>query len=515
MANALRRRSHAIQRARTGCLTCRGRKKKCGEEKPTCRGCIRNKLECVWPNCITGARRQSQATKDVPSESSQKSPPLPTLDPAPSISLPTTPVDEVRTPEDNSTTSTPTLDPTFLVQAGVHDEGETDGPQSEFVDFEFPYVHPQYETSIVIPQAPSVMPQLSQGSFDLLSHYLSRTANSMGNGSTESNPFIIQIVPLAFSSELILRLILTQSAAQRALSAPEPAHVEATEHYTTSLGLFRSAVEHFIAGSQTDSLIIAAGALILCFTETARGDTQGIIFDHLTAAQTTLSMISVNPLYSEQLLLSPDIAKEARALVESHYVGHLCGCWLELLLFIPQIFELRRKIVTTHDTTLPIQLGADEIIEFSEVYHRILRFIPDITSRSDTYQACFVFQKAVILYHLTVLENTVSPSTGAHRNLINDTIADSMGHLECISSSSRINTSLCWPLAVIGSCSDDEVTQSYIRTRLQIMSGVVGLGNIDKTLTLLEYMWCHPNLARSPWTICDAMQEAEMWFSFA
>lgn len=36
-------------RVRTGCLTCRRRKKKCDEKKPVCSGCSRNKLACRWP----------------------------------------------------------------------------------------------------------------------------------------------------------------------------------------------------------------------------------------------------------------------------------------------------------------------------------------------------------------------------------------------------------------------------------------------------------------------------------
>ncbi|CAK7271743.1 hypothetical protein SEPCBS119000_004763 [Sporothrix epigloea] len=36
-------------RSRSGCLTCRQRKKKCDELRPQCVGCTRNKLPCVWP----------------------------------------------------------------------------------------------------------------------------------------------------------------------------------------------------------------------------------------------------------------------------------------------------------------------------------------------------------------------------------------------------------------------------------------------------------------------------------
>lgn len=40
------------KRVRTGCLPCRRRKKKCGEEKPNCRNCHRNFLTCEWPGLV-------------------------------------------------------------------------------------------------------------------------------------------------------------------------------------------------------------------------------------------------------------------------------------------------------------------------------------------------------------------------------------------------------------------------------------------------------------------------------
>lgn len=38
-----------IQRKRTGCLTCRERRVRCGEEKPICRNCSRKSRPCNWP----------------------------------------------------------------------------------------------------------------------------------------------------------------------------------------------------------------------------------------------------------------------------------------------------------------------------------------------------------------------------------------------------------------------------------------------------------------------------------
>ncbi|GAV51102.1 hypothetical protein ZYGR_0AD02850 [Zygosaccharomyces rouxii] len=37
------------KRSKSGCLTCRNRKKKCDETKPLCKGCRRNFLQCIWP----------------------------------------------------------------------------------------------------------------------------------------------------------------------------------------------------------------------------------------------------------------------------------------------------------------------------------------------------------------------------------------------------------------------------------------------------------------------------------
>ncbi|KAJ5116788.1 hypothetical protein N7456_001136 [Penicillium angulare] len=41
------------RRTRTGCLTCRRRKKKCDEARPSCTGCHRNNLECQWESHVS------------------------------------------------------------------------------------------------------------------------------------------------------------------------------------------------------------------------------------------------------------------------------------------------------------------------------------------------------------------------------------------------------------------------------------------------------------------------------
>lgn len=114
----------------------------------------------------------------------------------------------------------------------------------------------------------SMLPQHGHDSYELLSYYLSRTANSMGNGSTEVNPFIAKLIPLAFSDPLVLQLILAQSAVHRQASEERlPSDIVAQRYYTDSLRMFRDVVGEYVSGKQSNTLVLTVGSLILCLTE--------------------------------------------------------------------------------------------------------------------------------------------------------------------------------------------------------------------------------------------------------
>lgn len=118
-----------------------------------------------------------------------------------------------------------------------------------------------------MPRSLSMLPGYSPESFQLLSHYLATTADVMANGSTPVNPFLVQIVPLAFTSDLLLQLVLTQSAAHRAFRCRNDSDEVAQSHYTKALQLFRKGVTEFIDGKESNPLMLTVGALVMCFTE--------------------------------------------------------------------------------------------------------------------------------------------------------------------------------------------------------------------------------------------------------
>ncbi|KAE8377370.1 fungal-specific transcription factor domain-containing protein [Aspergillus bertholletiae] len=540
-----RPRTEPIVRVRTGCYTCRRRKKKCDEVRPSCGGCVRNKLNCEWPANVPTSSTRPNGPNAIPPQTVPDQPgsPCTTRTCRGSSASPSSPSASVGSPsalsngfEATEAFSPPTEEQAALLVPMGYSHAT---PRSSISG-------PDSPTSMTIgnlmPRSLSMLPGYSPESFQLLSHYLATTADVMANGSTPVNPFLVQIVPLAFSSDLLLQLVLTQSAAHRAFRCRNDSDEVAQNHYTKALQLFRKGVTEFIDGKESNPLMLTVGALVMCFTETAKGDMNGTIFDHLSAANSLLtrllslsdaavpkdlkdfvieyytytaavSMISIDARVSHQLLLNFDLEQKARQLLELEYVGNLCGCWLELLLMIPCIFDLGRQwMMLDGQPTMPT---ADDIAMFGSLQAQIMRWNPFSFVTPEVFLAGRVFQQAMLLYLYTCLGSFSRTEHGMHQGLINTAITEAMSYLNQLSATARINSGLCWPIAVVGSCLYDVEQQEQLRQRLATMVNTFGLGNMQRTLLLLENMWQMPLDEAGPWNICRAMQQHQIWISFA
>ncbi|RYP13524.1 hypothetical protein DL765_006846 [Monosporascus sp. GIB2] len=563
-----------ILRVRTGCLTCRARKKKCDESKPLCSGCKRNKLACRWATSAQDhvlpsasgvvspyrygrydpqsyKSRTAASASDVPNgvvvpvASSGMSLFSPLLDSPP------------RTTDGAGSSNSSSFGPQagsvtwFNTKADMLQDGfdmpdlKEEPDSSTSSPYEVPeraqptaYLQ-QWGTEAIIKNL-SAFPGLDDRSLDLLSYYLSRTASSMFNGSTEYNPFISQLIPLSYSNHFILRLLLSQSASHRAISEIDPNYL-AQKDYTMSLRLFQQAIDEYVNGYESSPIWVAMGALIMCFTETTKGDKQGVIFNHLNATGPLLvelvmnpkfairddlkafileyyiytastSMISVVPTIQESPFIKPELEYEAQQLADKGYVGPLCGCWLPLLLLIPRIFELGRRSMTA-DIEPPFPT-TDDFAIFLTLQAQILAFVPSAPPNRDVEICGYVHKHALHLYLLTCLAGHQS-SKGLHRAYINNALEKAFFHLGLLPPESRVNTSIGWAIAVIGSCTSDQSQQDELRNRLEIMFRTLRLGNIRATSELLEHVWALPLSERSPWAICRVMQEHGIWISFA
>ncbi|KAH7157780.1 fungal-specific transcription factor domain-containing protein [Dactylonectria estremocensis] len=542
-----------IIRSRTGCFTCRRRKKKCNEEKPICSGCKRNKLECHWPaessNSPTSQKRDAAAAGSGvnPPQSSRLSFATSTSSESQQHPHP------VQDDQQRQRRDAPQSQPQQQLQFALDPELQLDPePTIVLVDAlaltiaSGSNTEPQPFLAAGIPMPIPMLPQQhGHDSYELLSYYLARTANSMGNGSTDVNPFIAKLIPLGFSNPLVLQLILAQSAAHRQASAErQPTDQIAQRYYTDSLRMFRNVVSEYVSGKEENTLVLTVGSLILCLTEVARGDIHGTVFDHLSASKSLLSMlltrpkselfddlpdflveyymhiaassmISIDAHYSSESLLSPEIENMARGLVERKYVGQLCGCWLELLVLIPQIFHLGQGMMATVDGQ-PAFPSPDNIVTFGFLQSQTLAFFPDVAVTPHARLAGLVFKQAVLLYQWTILGTSyVQREQSVHKALMDSAVSDAVALLSQLPATVRVNTSLCWPLAVIGCSTTDPNIQQILRLRLQTMVDTIGLGNMRETLVLLEHVWRQPLEDISPWTLCKAMRDHQIWISFA
>ncbi|PLB40481.1 Zn(II)2Cys6 transcription factor [Aspergillus candidus] len=550
-------RTEPIVRVRTGCFTCRRRKKKCDESRPACGGCVRNKLICNWPS----PRRENPDEDDAGEDLLPHLSPSANRDASVSSSPPDSSSAGLTTSPGDAVVEEEILAP--LVPVGcTHPSPSSDSMEPTGSCW-------PTSVSTILPRSLSMLPGYSPDSFELLSHYLATTADCMANGSTPVNPFLVQIVPLAFTSDLLLQLVLTQSAAHRAFRRQRDHHQQhqpddavAQGHYTRALRLFRRGVTDFLDGKETNPLMLTVGALVMCFTETAKGDITGTIFDHLSAANSLLSrllslsdaavpaelkafvieyytytaatsMISIDARLSAQLLLDFDLEQRARQLSDRQYVGNLCGCWMELLLLIPCIFDLGRQWMrndaesnnnNTNSNNNNRPPSADDIAMYGSLQAQLTRWTPYPSVSHEVMLAGRIFQQAMLLYLYTALtpfsrRDDSSPTStglvGMHRAQIDAAVLDALAYLAQLDATARINSGLCWPIVVVGSCLADTAHQDSLRRRLVAMVERFGLGNMQRTLLLLEHMWRVPPDQAGPWNICRAMERTQIWISFA
>lgn len=272
-----------------------------------------------------------------------------------------------------------------------------------------------------------------------------------------------------------------------------------------------------------------------------KGDNDGSIFNHLMAARWLLkavlssqhsklskslrdflieyyiytaavSIISIDCRVGPQLLLAEDFEEHSSTLESSTYIGCLCGCWLELLLLIPSVFNIGRRFLSEEGARRP--LGVDDLMNFASVQGKIQSWAPRATVRLETALAGRIFQQAMLVYLYTTLSPlSASESVSSHSSAVKGAVVKGLEYLSELPSTARVNTSLCWPIAVIGSCVESLEQRQYLQNRLEVMFSVLGVGNIRQTALLLEKLWATPN--PSPWSICQLMQEHRIWTSFA
>jgi hypothetical protein len=255
-------------KSRAGCITCKGRKKKCDEVKPRCAGCRRNQLDCEWPAWIV--RRAGLDTNGG---------------------------------NHSNLTADPTSGP-----------DEHDG------------------MSLVIPPPMPVLYAgsgrpcvLTPQSVVLLGHYLTETAAILAMTPLNLNPFVTVLLPLSYDDDLLMHGLLALSGAHLTFRKPEDFALAQTTSLHHSLLVSQLRVE-FASLREDDSARkerLLRVVLVLCQYEVCvsslshdvadtqqaiSGDTRGNMFNHLRACCQLLESLSsiqcIDHLIKDTLYLS-------------------------------------------------------------------------------------------------------------------------------------------------------------------------------------------------------------------
>lgn len=219
-------------RSKSGCLTCRSRRKKCDETVPICRSCDRRNVQCSWPP------PEIQEEVGLSNHNDFKTPIRSSMS------------HSVQSPASNGT---PTLQ-TSNSSANYAPSRPGSPTRLWYLQWGISYTRDSLVTS---------------SSRLLFDRYLSQTSKQLGVTLVSKNPFVYYVLPLAFSNELIMNCVLALSGAHLCYDeAVDTAIISATwSHYSHVLRGLQTALSNSTHGDGRETLHLLLITLLLCMVD--------------------------------------------------------------------------------------------------------------------------------------------------------------------------------------------------------------------------------------------------------
>jgi len=235
MADSLRPRK---TRAKTGCLCCRLRRKKCDERRPSCTACDRNKIICSWGPNSPGREESS----DLGWRSRLKS---------------------------GERVTGPGKDCTGYKTARISKASPSKSAalSHEQLEQEFPR-SPSPASQLRLPEMFGTATLKHPSSRILFEHYINNTSQLLCTIPGPENPFVTCVIPLARTDPMIMDCVLAISGAhlQCALSDPE-IQLASSAHYALALRSFKHTLTKIVSGKVLQPVNVLLTALLLCHIE--------------------------------------------------------------------------------------------------------------------------------------------------------------------------------------------------------------------------------------------------------
>ena len=179
------------------------------------------------------------------------------------------------------------------------------------------------------------------------------------------------------------------------------------------------------------------------------------------------------------------------------------GCVHEMFQLIPQvsIVARRRSSEASYQTSL----------EYDSLQAILQSWRP--TSTDEIENKCgHLYQQALLVYLASVLDCQEVNYAG-YSEQVQASFDSFIPFLETISPDSPISRTLCWPLAIFGSCAQTQEHRSIITQKLDILSTLYPAHSLRETKVLLEKLWASP-ASRSPLDLETLMEKEKMTVLF-
>jgi hypothetical protein len=339
----------------------------------------------------------------------------------------------------------------------------------------------------------------------LLHHYLHRTHKVMALCQGAKNPFLHELIPMAMSNELILNALLAFSGIHHADITGTVVDESTWLHYGQAIQGEKYGLTLLARGNREVLVPLVVTAMLLCITETFKTDAGDLALQHLRAARVLLQ----DALQLPDAYLGPGL----RVFLVERYAYTMClahitmgpssddwvledagrlfspemenqwlksGCVYELFQLIPQVSIFAQKQLFGQSEE------HDQGVQLFHLQSTITSWQPNL--HDETHALCgSMYKQALQVYLLSVTEEPIPGR--AYTISIQGAFDLFIPFLGSIPADSPLSTTMCWPLAVFGSCARTTEHQAVIGERLDVLSVTFSAQSVRDTKRLLDELW--------------------------
>ncbi|KAJ5336008.1 uncharacterized protein N7506_004030 [Penicillium brevicompactum] len=272
---------------RSGCLTCKKRRKACDKQKPSCNNCLKQGRTCegygsMWveplgPSAQVFSKSESKSEQPIESPKRRRLSESASQLPSPAPSASSDAWFDFRssgqvTPWNWSNVSSPRE--LGSISSNPVTSQELAGCAQEYVDV---------PADAMIPRPQGHISHLSCHETHYLQYHMEQGSRLLANLESDDNPLRSILIPRAMSSPLLMKAVCAVSALHLAnRSQGFGAHTAAVNYYSGTLSGLRSALGECSTELLPDDAMLAVG--LLCKYEIVRGSVKQWVV-HLNALQ--------------------------------------------------------------------------------------------------------------------------------------------------------------------------------------------------------------------------------------